>query len=101
MATLMCDFCPTNAAQSILTNLDTGDVVKVCAVDFPTFVMSMAEAIVAQQQANDEHVPEPEDEPEPTHNDAIEAVGDESPTDDGDDGDDDNAPEIHDDIVTQ
>ena len=50
MATIECDFCDVNEASLILTNLENGDVTRVCGACFPGFVLTLAEAIAGSAE---------------------------------------------------
>ena len=62
MATLECDFCDESEASLILTNLQNGDVTRVCGACFPSFVLTLAEALgIAAQPETEEDDEESEE----------------------------------------
>ena len=51
---LECDYCSDNEAKLVLTNLDSGDVTRICGACFPNFILNMAEAIAEASGASED-----------------------------------------------
>jgi hypothetical protein len=50
MATPICQLCGENPAQQMMTNLETGESLAICADDFPSFVLGLAEKMMEAGQ---------------------------------------------------
>lgn len=57
MALPVCALCGENEAAQMITNLETGESLAICADDFPTFVLGLAEKMMESGQIE---LPEPE-----------------------------------------
>ena len=96
MATIECDFCDVNDASLILTNLENGDVTRVCGACFPGFVLTLAEAIgaipptIEQGDEADTYTPDPKPSGR-SRKPSAEVVTDTETENTGDQADDDHA----------
>jgi hypothetical protein len=65
MATLECDMCDDENATYILTNIDSGETARVGVMCFPSFIMSIAEGIVAASASDENDSDQIHDEVDP------------------------------------